>query len=65
MVGSVPVFRAHGEPELTFNRPEWFEAVEKVLQAHNQAALFDQSTLGKIRIRRDANPSFNVSAPTA
>ena len=42
-------FGSHGEPELTFNRPEWFEAVGKeVLQAHNEAALFDQSTLGKI-----------------
>ena len=52
-------FGAHDEPELTFNRPEWFEAVGKeVLQAHNQAALFDQSTLGKIRIEGRDCESF-------
>ena len=44
-------FNSHHDPKLTFGRPEWFEQVEsEVLQAHTKAALFDQSTLGKIRI---------------
>ena len=52
-------FGSHSEPELTFNRPEWFESVGKeVLQAHNQAALFDQSTLGKIRVEGKDCESF-------
>ena len=44
------------EPELTFGRPAWFDQVgREVKQAHEHAAIFDQSTFGKIRVAgRDA-----------
>lgn len=39
------------EPALTFGRPDWLDQVgEEVRAAHEQAAVFDQSTLGKIAI---------------
>ena len=39
------------EPALTFGRPAWFEQVgREVRQAHEAAAIFDQSTFGKIRV---------------
>ena len=44
-------FGSTGEPPLTFGRPPWFDQVgAEVAQAHERAALFDQSTFGKIRV---------------
>lgn len=44
-------FRAEAEPRLTFGRPDWFEQVgAEVAQAHRGAAIFDQSTFGKISV---------------
>jgi 4-methylaminobutanoate oxidase (formaldehyde-forming) len=44
-------FGSSGEPALTFDKPPWFEQVGcEVAQAHDRAALFDQSTFGKIRV---------------
>ena len=44
------------EPVLTFGKPAWFDRVGgEVTQAHEHAAVFDQSTFGKIRVAgRDA-----------
>ena len=40
------------EPVLSFSRPHWHEAVKReVLTAHERAAVFDQSTFGKIDVR--------------
>ena len=40
------------EPALTFGRAPWFEHVAReVRAAHTGAAVFDQSTFGKIRVR--------------
>jgi glycine cleavage system T protein len=40
-----------GEPRKTFGKPDWFEQVAaEVRAAHEAAAVFDQSTLGKIRV---------------
>lgn len=39
------------EPELTFGKPPWFDNVKaEVNQAHERAAIFDQSTFGKIAV---------------
>jgi len=39
------------EPVLTFNRPSWFDQVgNEVKSAHEAAAIFDQSTFGKVRV---------------
>ncbi|NNF76415.1 MAG: FAD-dependent oxidoreductase, partial [Rhizobiales bacterium] len=39
------------EPVLTFARPHWFDHVgREVRQAHEAAAIFDQSTFGKIAV---------------
>lgn len=44
-------FNKTQEPPLTFDRPAWFEQVgNEVQQAHAGIALFDSSTLGKIRV---------------
>ena len=44
-------FGITGEPAPTFGKPGWFEQVgREVKQAHEHAAVFDQSTLGKIRV---------------
>lgn len=44
-------FGSTGDPQLTFGRPPWFDqAGLEVAQAHERAALFDQSTFGKIRV---------------
>ena len=44
-------FGITGEPAPTFGKPPWFEQVgREVKQAHEHAAVFDQSTLGKIRV---------------
>ncbi len=49
------------EPTLTFERPDWFEQVAAEVDfAHNHAAIFDQSTFGKIRVEgRDAESFLN------
>ena len=49
-------FGKTAEPALTFGRPAWFDQVgREVRQAHERAAVFDQSTFGKIRVAgRDA-----------
>ena len=49
-------FGRTGEPVLTFGKPAWFDQVgREVRQAHERAAVFDQSTFGKIRVTgRDA-----------
>ncbi|MCK5517105.1 MAG: FAD-dependent oxidoreductase [Desulfobulbaceae bacterium] len=45
-------FNSVSEPKLTFNRPEWFEQVaQEVEQTHKRAAIFDQSTFGKIEVK--------------
>ena len=44
-------FGITGEPAPPFGKPPWFEQVgREVKQAHERAAVFDQSTLGKIRV---------------
>jgi len=44
-------FGAKTAPTPTFARPDWFETVGKeVAHAHTGAAIFDQSTFGKIRV---------------
>ncbi|MDD9858328.1 MAG: FAD-dependent oxidoreductase [Gammaproteobacteria bacterium] len=44
-------FDETAEPKMTFGRPHWFEQVgREVMHAHRGAAVFDQSTLGKIRV---------------
>ncbi len=44
-------FGSDGDPALTFGKPPWFDQVgREVAQAHHHAALFDQSTFGKIRV---------------
>ncbi|MGI9482672.1 MAG: FAD-dependent oxidoreductase, partial [Hyphomicrobiales bacterium] len=51
-------FACKNEPKLTFNRPDWFEQVgREVAHAHERAAIFDQSTFGKIEVEGpDAQP---------
>ena len=40
------------EPKMTFGRPDWFENVRKeVLAAHENAAIFDASSFGKIEVQ--------------
>jgi len=47
------------EPVLGFGKPDWFEQVgREVDQAHNHAAIFDQSTFGKIRVEGFDAESF-------
>ncbi len=44
-------FGKTAEPAMTFGRPDWFDQVgTEVAQAHEGAALFDQSTFGKIEV---------------
>ena len=44
-------FNSPEQPALTFGRPAWFDQVkEEVEQAHLRAAIFDQSTFGKILV---------------
>lgn len=44
-------FGKKSEPTLTFGKPDWFDHVAaEVNAAHTGAALFDQSTLGKISV---------------
>ena len=54
-------FGMAGKAPLTFGRPAWFEQVgREVMQAHRRAAVFDQSSLGKIGVvGRDAERFLN------
>jgi len=47
------------EPRMTFDRPDWFDQVgREVAQAHEDAAIFDQSTFGKIEVEGPDAMSF-------
>jgi len=54
-------FGGADEPALSFGKPAWHEQVGKeVMQAHEQAAIFDQSTFGKILVEgTDAETFLN------
>ena len=54
-------FGKTAEPGLSFGKPAWFDRVgREVKQAHEHAAVFDQSTLGKIGVAgRDAEAFLN------
>lgn len=54
-------FGTSSEPSLSFGKPDWFDHVaEEVNAAHTGAAIFDQSTLGKIRVQgADAEAFLN------
>ena len=54
-------FGKTAEPALTFGKPAWFDQVgREVMQAHERAAVFDQSTFGKIAVTgRDAEGFLN------
>ncbi len=44
-------FDKQKEPVLTFGKPDWFDQVGREVEAaHTDAAIFDQSTFGKIRV---------------
>jgi len=46
-------------PALTFGRPPWFEQVKReVMRAHESAAVFDQSALGKIEVEGAGAAAF-------
>ncbi|MDE0809796.1 MAG: FAD-dependent oxidoreductase [Alphaproteobacteria bacterium] len=52
-------FGGLGEPQMTFSRPDWFDQVAcEVRAAHQGAAIFEQSTLGKIRVEGPAAETF-------
>jgi 4-methylaminobutanoate oxidase (formaldehyde-forming) len=52
-------FGGLGEPRMTFGGPDWFDQVAaEVRAAHQGAALFEQSTLGKIRVEGVDAESF-------
>lgn len=52
-------FNKIDEPELTFNRPAWFNNVaDEVAQAHNHAAIFELSILGKIVVEGEGACDF-------
>ena len=51
-MGAPTLFRKTAEPTLTFDRPDWFENVNReVAAAHTQAAIFDVSPFGKIEVK--------------
>ena len=52
-------FGKNQEPALTFGKPEWFEQVgREVASAHEAAAIFDQSSFGKIRVQGAGAEAF-------
>ena len=52
-------FNKSGDPTPTFNKPDYFDQVGKeVMQAHQQAAVFDLSTFGKILVSGPDAESF-------
>ena len=54
-------FDKQQEPVLSFDKPDWFDQVgREVGYAHQQAAIFDQSSFGKINVRgADAEDFLN------
>ena len=47
------------QPELSFEQPAWFDLVAREVElAHQQAAIFDQSSFGKIRVQGADAESF-------
>jgi 4-methylaminobutanoate oxidase (formaldehyde-forming) len=54
-------FDKQAEPELCFGKPDWFDQVAREVDyAHREAAVFDQSSFGKIRVRgADAEAFLN------
>ena len=47
------------EPRMTFERPDWFQNVRtEVMAAHERAAIFDSSSLGKIEVRGPEAEAF-------
>ena len=54
-------FDRQREPVLSFDKPDWFDQVgREVSRAHQEAAIFDQSSFGKISvIGADAAPFLN------
>jgi len=54
-------FDKQKEPHLRFEKPDWFDQVgREVAYAHRQAAVFDQSSFGKIQVcGRDAEKFLN------
>ena len=54
-------FNSSGDPSLTFGKPSWYEQVGKeVNQTNKDAAIFDQSTFGKIEVEgKDACKFLN------
>lgn len=52
-------FDKTSEPKMTFGKPDWFDQVGKEVRvAHEGAAIFDQSTFGKIEVKGDDACSF-------
>ena len=52
-------FNKRNDPVLKFGKPDWFERVgAEVKQASNHAAIFDQSTFGKIAVEGPDAESF-------
>ena len=52
-------FNKASDPVLSFDKPDWHENVEReVGAAHKNAALFDQSTFGKIDVEGDDASTF-------
>lgn len=52
-------FNKTSEPKMTFGKPDWFDQVGKEVRvAHESAAIFDQSTFGKIEVKGDDACSF-------
>jgi 4-methylaminobutanoate oxidase (formaldehyde-forming) len=52
-------FNKQHEPRLSFDKPDWFEQVgNEVGYAHEDAAIFDQSSFGKICVRGPGAETF-------
>jgi 4-methylaminobutanoate oxidase (formaldehyde-forming) len=52
-------FDKQAEPELRFGKPDWFDQVAREVDyAHRGAAVFDQSSFGKIRVRGAGAETF-------
>ena len=56
-------FGKRAEPTLTFDRPDWFDAVgREVKAAHESAAIFDASPFGKIEVQGPEAEAFLLYA---
>jgi 4-methylaminobutanoate oxidase (formaldehyde-forming) len=52
-------FNKQEEPELRFGKPDWFDQVAREVDyAHHEAAVFDQSSFGKIQVQGNAAEAF-------